>query len=1135
MRRKTCPPVFALSLAAALFAASNARLVAEEHTDDQVVIRISGIPAHGIAMSEVDLTGALGGKPVEPGNVRALERGGGVPCQFVPAADFDSATRVHGFVLIRVPAGQASAELKLRFDGAAKQENEPFDGTARTAAAAFFHDPAKQGGLPWQIRIGSTDQALACDWHDRLYQRDPPWGGCDLIRDRHAKVTRISAGAIATAVRVAAKYLRADGSAPDSRPGATYTWIYFHDLPLVFVHAAMSQATDFDWNECHFLEFSFPKGAYDRYVGADRKTQGEFIGNVKVHHFQRYAGILTGDALVGMMAAGDALVYDNKSPGESYLQAAGDLTWRGWSGKATSRSAWLWVGQTKDAASTLATATATLPDAASTLTTTASVLRAVADAQSRFRAATPGQRRKTWPAGILPAKLQRQGRLAEAEAVAKGALPQGWTAATAGRTGMMLEKTKDGIRLVDLVDSEAGAAFLGKDSPPLFMLRLKSAADGKDAFLSAESGWDDCSVTVPPDDSRVALVWKRPKAPALAGLGDDFAVSLSAKLVEKNDAIVWDDIRVHGVGPKWSVWEVVMPRTAFAELSPEAVFYHPDYSGVATPGMWRKTVSYKDTYPGATAPMPFWAAYDEARRTGLYMGIHDPLASTKDFELRTNTKERTVYVKVTHVAENAGKPGNDYRGPGAVVWRTFTGDWFDACLIYRDWVRAAAKWYPKLAPDKGRADTPLWMRELPLWILGGGTDYKATIAGLRKVQKEYGVPFGIHWYRWHQIPFDNDYPHYFPAADGFVEAVAEVQRDGIYVMPYINGRLWDVQDRGAEDFQFSKVALPAATKNPKGEPNVERYGSKNPDGSRVKLAVMCPATRLWQDKIGGIVGRLFNEVGVASVYIDQISACRAVYCYDPTHGHPIGGGHWWSAGYWQMMDRIREKMPEGRMVTSECNAEPFVRHFDGYLTWHWQNQDQVPAFAAVYGGAIQIFGRAYHGGQKSPEEYRLACRMKAAEQLRFGEQIGWFDYNQALDKDLLPFFRQIVALRWKFRRYFYTGEMARPPKLTGSIPLVSADWRWGSGRVITSPAAGSGAWRIPERKKVVLFFTNVADEPVEAMLDFDASQYGLAATTVRITPCDGAATPGKPFEASNHLQHALTLPAKSAVAWELEP
>ena len=1110
---------------------------AAEDAKPPVILRLSGIPAHSIAMAEVDLTEFLAGAAFDPGTIRAVaaEDGADVPCQFVPAADFDPARRAAGFILAQLPKGRTSAELELRFDGAVPAAEPPFDGTARTATAVFSHDAAKQGGFPWQIRVDATGKTLSCDWHDRIYQRTPPWGGFNLIYDRDATVTRISEGPIATAVRVSAGYVRSNGSAPESRPGATYTWIYFHGLPLVYVDAAMRQPVAFDWNECHFLEFSFPKGAFDRYVGADPTTEKPLVGNVKVHHFGRYAGVLTGNTLVGMTAAGEAMVYDNKQEGESYIQAAGDRTWQGWSGKTSSRSAWLSIGESKTPGATLAEAEATLPDRVSAVATTARVAAAVAEAASRFEAADPETRRRTWPAGILAAGLERAGRLSEAETLAGGGLPDGWTAVTAGRTGMMLERTENGIRLVDLVDADSGVAFLGKDAPPLFTLKLRKTIDGgAEAILSADSGWGDCSVTKATGGDRVTAVWKRPKAAAVDGLNENFTVSMSAKLLPEEGTIEWDEIHVSGVEPDWSVWEVSMPQASFAEPSADAVFFHPKVSGIATPQMWRKAVAYKDTYPGATVPMPFWAAYDEKQGTGLYMGVHDPHASIKDFELSTDTKARTVRVKVTHPAENAGRGGNDYRGPGAVVWRTFSGDWFDACLIYRDWVRAHAGWYPKLSEKEGRADTPLWMRELPMWILGGGTDYEKTRADLKKVQKAYGVPLGIHWYRWHQIPFDNDYPHYFPTAEGFADAVAKVQEDDIYVMPYINGRLWDMQDRGTEDFQFTKVALPAATKAPDGKPNVEMYGSKNPDGSRVRLAVMCPATQLWQEKVGTIVDRLFSEVGVASVYIDQIAACRAKCCYDPAHGHPVGGGRWWTAGYWQMMDQIRAKMPKDRMVTSECNAEPFVRHFDGYLTWHWQNQDQVPAFAAVYGGAIQIFGRAYHGGQKSAGEYALACRMKAAEQLCFGEQIGWFGANQALDEELLPFFHRVVALRWHFRRFFYAGEMARPPRLSGDIPRVTADWRWGGGRVITSPAVLGGAWRIPSEKKAVLFLTNVAEKPVTVTVDFHASDYGIPGETIRIVPYDGTAAPGSPFESSNHVRQTWVLPAKSAIAWEIK-
>jgi len=46
------------------------------------------------------------------------------------------------------------------------------------------------------------------------------------------------------------------------------------------------------------------------------------------------------------------------------------------------------------------------------------------------------------------------------------------------------------------------------------------------------------------------------------------------------------------------------------------------------------------------------------------------------------------------------------------------GIW-DAAMIYRDWLRGEARWFPKLAGE-GRGDPPLWMRELPVWTVASG-------------------------------------------------------------------------------------------------------------------------------------------------------------------------------------------------------------------------------------------------------------------------------------------------------------------------------------------------------------------------------------------------------------------------------
>ncbi|MBI2928732.1 MAG: hypothetical protein HYY24_23970 [Verrucomicrobia bacterium] len=515
-----------------------------------------------------------------------------------------------------------------------------------------------------------------------------------------------------------------------------------------------------------------------------------------------------------------------------------------------------------------------------------------------------------------------------------------------------------------------------------------------------------------------------------------------------------------------------------------------------------------------------------ATTTGLYLATHDPLGTIKYVAVESDPATRTVRLFYEHPAPNMTAAGNDFELSGEAVWQLLRGDWFDAAQIYRAWARREASWWPQLKSGE-RLDTPRWMRELNVWALSGGAPSEC-VDKVKQFQQFLGVPAGFHWYNWHVVPFDNDYPHYFPTKTNVTQGVAELKSAGVYVMPYINGRLWDTHDRGAEDFQFTTVALPAATKQEDCTPCVESYGSKETSGEPVRLAVMCPATPLWQQKVGDIVLRLLGEVGTSAVYIDQVAAAAPRLCMDASHGHPLGGGDWWVKGYGQMLTAIREKMPPGTMLTTECNGEPFMRWFDGYLTWHWQHDGQVPAFPAVYGGAIQMFGRAYRGGDTKD----LALRMKAGQQLVFGEQLGWIDPGVMNEKENAEFFRSLVRLRAKFNRYFAAGEMARSPKILGEMPTVKADWQWSKDWWVTTDAVLTGAWQLPKEKRLVLLFVNVSDQPVTAAFDFDARTYGLPAKRLKclITRSDPSPPESHEFSAARHV---VTVAPRQAQAWEL--
>jgi len=572
---------------------------------------------------------------------------------------------------------------------------------------------------------------------------------------------------------------------------------------------------------------------------------------------------------------------------------------------------------------------------------------------------------------------------------------------------MILETTPQGLRVLSLRDAATSQELLAANPLPLFSATVRDTQTKESVTLAADSGWRQVDVSEDGTAGVYKLAFAAPADERLKGIRVE--ITLAASKAES--AFAWD-LRVINDNPTWGAWQIVFPAVSVRDLGPDGKVFLPIVAGVEQSGLWSKAYKRGGTYPSGWTSMQFMAAYNPTARTGLYVGMHDPFGSTKEIFGESRPDQHAVILRFEHPVADMGRAGAGFDLPGEARWQLLRGDWFDAAQIYRAWASRKARWWPTLGPG-GREDTPLWMRELPAWVMTGGapSDCVPRVAAFAKA---VGTPTGFHWYNWHQIPFDNDYPHYFPTKEGFREGVAQLKAAGVYPMPYINGRLWDTHDQGAQDWQFTRTARAAATKNEQGEPYIETYQSKETDGNSVKLAVMCPATSLWQNRVRDIVLRLFNEYGVSGVYIDQIAAAAPRLCFDASHGHALGGGHWWMEGYWAMLDAIRAAKPADRMLTTECNAEPYIKWLDGYLTWHWQEPNTVPAFPAVYGGTIQMFGRAYRGGPTQD----LAHRMKAGQQLVFGEQIGWFGPEIIDRPDSGKFLRDCIQLRWRLKEYF---------------------------------------------------------------------------------------------------------------------
>ncbi len=1079
---------------------------------DQMVLVVDRVPEHGLVVKRVDLRAALSRCKIEDANplqMRADDRNGrSVPFQFIPDPGFDPAISATGLMVARLTPNRVNY-LKLSFAGKREGVSARPD-AINTKFYTVFHN-ANKGGLPDRIVFGATGKVFDnFRWQDRLHHRN--LGGFTLQNDTAASVELLATGPLCTAVRVKARYANSEGKQSASKPEATYTWIYLRELPLLFVTAEIRQAEPLEWNELHFLELNFPGEDFKSWAGGEPFSEGSFQATGKSHNVTKWGALIEGRDAIAMFDCGRLIFHDGRGGYGTYLHAHGDKAWGGWSKTRTEFSAWLWIGSGESPTKEIRALIDKAPSAADALATTADVRKAIESAGDQG----VGQWRNA-----MARQLEAAGRLEEATDVAEGQLLSNWTRIRAGDLNLVLEKAEQGLRVLSLFDERAGRELLAADSAGLFSLEIRHGESKERLALGADSGWRRVDVSGTDASEERILTFREPVDDRLHGI----SVEVKLGSNDKDSSFAWD-LRATNDSEQLSLWRVVFPQINLRQLREGARVFLPQTAGIEVSEIWSTAERRGGTYPSGWTCMQYMAAYDAEGRTGLYVGMHDPFGSTKDILAQGKPGENAVAFRFEHPVPDMGKAGTGFDLPGEAKWQLLRGDWFDAATIYRDWVIREAKWWPALGPD-GRGDTPKWMRELPAWAMTGGSP-SSCVPRTAAFAKELGVPVGFHWYNWHQIPFDNDYPHYFPAKDGFAEGVAELKEAGVYAMPYINGRLWDTHDHGAEDREFTRIGLPAATKDEKGNPHTESYGSKETDGKSVTLAAMCPSTSLWQDRVRGIVLRLFSEYGVSGVYIDQIAAAKPRLCFDASHGHPLGGGHWWTEGYWKMLDAIRGAKPAECMLATECNAEPYVKWFDGYLTWHWQEQDMVPAFPAVYGGAIQMFGRAYRGGPSQEP----ANRMKAGQQLVFGEQIGWFSPEIIKRPDSGKFLRDCIQLRWRLRDYFYAGHMVRPPRLIGEIPQVTADWQWRGEWPITTPAVMTGAWRVPREDKVVLLFVNVSDQGLTADIQFDPKEYDLVSETLRVTRI----TPGESesrFTIRATDKHRIELARRTVVAWEV--
>jgi len=600
--------------------------------------------------------------------------------------------------------------------------------------------------------------------------------------------------------------------------------------------------------------------------------------------------------------------------------------------------------------------------------------------------------------------------------------------------------------IVNLLADDARFVRRRDSAPGLWSLTFKTPADAEGqqetAVLSNHS--PAARRRADAESRRLEFVWEGLDLPDEPGVVD---VRVEVSLDAGEGASAWR-IYVANRSLRFGLEETSYPL--FNEVVPAGVgdvlLPRGNWGGRLMP---RHRGSFAARYPSASCPLQMMAF--QLGEAGLYLAAHDGAATTK--RLSVSAGQDAAFHPL---AEQAGVPGAAGAPAYPVVVAAYRGDWWQAARRYRDW--AVQQTWAAKGPLAERDDFPARLKELGFWMLLSGPPETITSTMAQAAEFFPDMPIGVHWYNWHQIPFDHTYPEYFPTKPGMAEATREMTAKGQTVMPYINARLWDVEIPSFE------TGFPAAAKQPNGANYVEVYGSKR------KLAPMCAATPLWQSKVQEICQRLMDECGVNAIYLDQIGAARPAPCYDPAHGHPLGGGSHWTAGYRKMLTPIkREAARRNIVLTTENTAEPYMDNIDGYLTWNPREQQDVPLLPAVYSGYTVYFSSP----QAAHDSLDAFCAAQARDFL-WGCQLGW-NNNWILKpshREKQQFQHELCRYRLAARAFMVEGQLIDELRPLNEVPLVTHLWNRTKPHNARLPAVMGTLWRDHASERLAVAVVN---------------------------------------------------------------
>lgn len=670
--------------------------------------------------------------------------------------------------------------------------------------------------------------------------------------------------------------------------------------------------------------------------------------------------------------------------------------------------------------------------------------------------------------------------------------------------------------LTECTDLATGHRLLSSPSP-LWELQL---SDGGKLITIAPAEASRFRVEALPAGVRgYHLVWDGFSASA----GTNLAVSVSVQLGDQDENSRWRLV-LSGVDRdtlrqvRFPILRDLAPQTGerlavpmwMGQLAPDPRKMLKAANGVAKRWQWH--------YPGELS-LQCLALWGD--QTGLYLACDDTDSFRKALAV-TIDGEGGLGCEVVHWPESGS--GTRWAMPYDVLLGTYAGDWFTAAERYRAWGTNQA-WAVQSRLAKGAV--PKWVSDTALWVWNRGRS-GGVLEPAIELRRRLGLPVSVFWHWWHGCAYDTGFPEYLPPREGtdsFKRAVARAREHQVHALAYMNQRLWGM----TTESWTNRGAATWAVKAEDGNIRPEVYNTFN----RAPCASMCLGTDFWRDTYAGRAEEAVRGLGLSGIYMDQ--ACLSLSCFDPGHGHPVGGGTYWVKGFRLLAEDLRHRCTAPALergaarpgLAGEGCGEPWLTELDLMLSLQVSKEryagpdgwEPIPFFHAVYHPYALLFGNyssltmppydELWPPQFAPKEplklldpaYSTQFRLEQARGFVWGQQPTLANFLPAhvrARKAEIDYVLELARLRYRFGRYLQQGTLLRPPLLevaTARIPMSRLSiyaGQQGGLRVFEKevPLALAAAWQAPDGR-VAVAVASIVERNLSVGLSIPTRDYGI--------------------------------------------